>query len=148
VHRDVLDLVALDLVLRFILAAAMDMLFVVNVLRVDLDDFAADVSGLRIPDHMIVRLKRFAIEVISVAASPGDLNVRVNDVKIEAPKRLSSDRPVHATVLPHQPDCNFYAPCSPSQPPNAMLKAATIPAVASAKQLRRTATSAANLAPE
>ena len=88
----------------------MDMLLVVDVLRVDLDDFAADVSGLRIPDHMIVRLKRFAIEVISVAASPRDLN----DVKIEAPKRLSSDRPVHAAVLPHQPDCNFFAPCRPS----------------------------------
>jgi hypothetical protein len=36
----------------------------------------------------------------------------------------------------------------PSQPPKAMRKAATIPAAVSAKQPRRTAISAANLAPE
>lgn len=47
-------LVAFNFILRFILAAAMDVSFIVNVLGVQFDDLAADMSGLRIPSHLVV----------------------------------------------------------------------------------------------
>ena len=45
VHRDVIGLVALDLVLRFISARVMDVSFVMDIQCVHLDDRAADMSG-------------------------------------------------------------------------------------------------------
>jgi hypothetical protein len=46
-------LVALDFVLGIVLARVMHVSFVVNIFRVHLYDFAADVSGLRVPGHVI-----------------------------------------------------------------------------------------------
>jgi hypothetical protein len=53
VHRDVVGLIALDLILWLIPAGAMHMPFIINILRVHLDNLAADVSGLRVPGHVI-----------------------------------------------------------------------------------------------
>jgi hypothetical protein len=45
VHRNVVGLVALDFVLRFIFAGVMHMSFVINVLDVDFDNLAAHVPA-------------------------------------------------------------------------------------------------------
>ena len=55
-------LVAFNFILRFILAAAMDVPLIVNVLGVDLDDLAADMSGFRIPGHVIVDFETFSCQ--------------------------------------------------------------------------------------
>jgi hypothetical protein len=47
VHRDVVRLIALDFILRVILAGAVHMSLVINVLQVDPDNLAADVSKSR-----------------------------------------------------------------------------------------------------
>src|SRR5215211_4074417 len=49
VHRDMVGLVALDVVLRLILARVVSVAFVFDVLGVHLDDFPTDVSSLRVP---------------------------------------------------------------------------------------------------
>lgn len=51
-HRDVICLAALDFVLRIVLARVMRVSFLVNIFCVHLYDFAADVSGLRVPGHV------------------------------------------------------------------------------------------------
>jgi hypothetical protein len=66
VHRDVVGLVALDFILRFILAGAVHMSFVVNILEVDPDNRAAHVSCFRIPRHMIANCEPLSHEVLSV----------------------------------------------------------------------------------
>ena len=66
VHRDVVGLVALDFILRFIRAGAVHMSFVSNILEVDLDDLAAHISGLRIPGHVITNYEPLFHEVLSV----------------------------------------------------------------------------------
>lgn len=50
---NVVSLVALDLILRIILAGAVSMPLVVEIFRMHLDDPAADVPGLRIPGDVI-----------------------------------------------------------------------------------------------
>jgi hypothetical protein len=51
------SLVALDLVLRIILAGVVSMPFVVEIPRMHLDDLAADVPGLRVPGDVIADLE-------------------------------------------------------------------------------------------
>jgi hypothetical protein len=52
-HRDMIGLVALDLVLRFILAGMNCVAFKRDVARDDPGDPAADPSGFRVPAHVI-----------------------------------------------------------------------------------------------
>jgi hypothetical protein len=49
VHRDVVGLVALDLVLRIVVAGVTRMAFMVNIPGMYLDDPAADIAGFRVP---------------------------------------------------------------------------------------------------
>src|ERR1043166_3713143 len=53
VQGDIVGLVALDLVLRLILAGVVDVAFVIHVLGVHPDDAAADAPGLGIPADVI-----------------------------------------------------------------------------------------------
>jgi hypothetical protein len=53
VHGDVLGLVALDLVLRFILAGVVRVSLVIEIFCVNLDDLAAHMPSLRIPADVI-----------------------------------------------------------------------------------------------
>jgi hypothetical protein len=54
---DVVRLVALDLILRVILARVMSVAFVVYILSVHLHDRSADPTGFRIPAHVIANFK-------------------------------------------------------------------------------------------
>src|SRR5437016_14583846 len=56
-HGDVVGLVALDFILWLILARVVDVPFVLNICGVHLDDCPADMSGLRVPDHVITDLE-------------------------------------------------------------------------------------------
>jgi hypothetical protein len=69
VHRDVVRLVALDFVLRDILAGAVHMSLVINVLQVDPDDRAAHISCFRIPGHVIANREPLCHEMLSFTAS-------------------------------------------------------------------------------
>jgi regulator of nucleoside diphosphate kinase len=69
VHRDVVRLVALDFILRVILAGAVHMSFVINVLQVDPDDLAAHVSCFRIPSYVIANREPLSHEMLSAPAS-------------------------------------------------------------------------------
>ena len=53
VHRDVVGLIALYFVLGLVLASAMHMPLIINILCVNLDDLATDAAGLRIPAYVI-----------------------------------------------------------------------------------------------
>src|SRR5215471_5898532 len=57
VQGDVIGLVALDRILRFLLAGVMDVTFVVHILRVHLHNSTADAPGLRVPAHVIANLE-------------------------------------------------------------------------------------------
>jgi len=59
VQSHMIGLVALNFVLRVLLARVVDISFVIHVLRVHLDDSAADSSGLRIPTHPATRFESF-----------------------------------------------------------------------------------------
>ena len=59
VHRDVVGLIALYFVLGFVLASAMHMPLVINILCVNLDDLATDAAGLRIPAYVIADFESF-----------------------------------------------------------------------------------------
>src|SRR5262245_54155611 len=59
VQGDVVGLVALDLVLRVVLARMVDVSLPIYVFRMRLDDPAADASGLGVPGHMIAHLEPF-----------------------------------------------------------------------------------------
>ena len=52
-HRDVVGLVALDFILRIIGTRVMCISLVFDIFRVNLDDLAADVTGLRVSGHAI-----------------------------------------------------------------------------------------------
>src|SRR5665213_2542655 len=52
-HRDVIGLVALNLVLRVIDAASMSVTFVLHIFCVHLNDFALHVADLRVPTHVV-----------------------------------------------------------------------------------------------
>lgn len=52
-HRDVVRLVALDFILRVIVAGAVHMSFVINVVQVDPDNLAAHISASGGLDHSI-----------------------------------------------------------------------------------------------
>jgi hypothetical protein len=69
VHRDVVRLIALDFILWFILAGAVHMSFVINVLDVDPGNLAAHVSCFRIPSHVIANRKPLSHVILSVTAS-------------------------------------------------------------------------------
>src|SRR5690348_7010664 len=57
VRRDVIGLVALDLVLRIVWRRVVRVPLVVEIARMNLDDRAADVSGFRIPGDVIPDLE-------------------------------------------------------------------------------------------
>jgi hypothetical protein len=59
VHRNVVGLIALYFVLRFILASAMRIPLVINILCVNLDDLATDAAGLRIPAYVTADFESF-----------------------------------------------------------------------------------------
>jgi hypothetical protein len=56
-QRNVVSFVALDLVLRVIFGRMMRITFVVQILCVNFDDPTADVSGFRVPGHMIIEFE-------------------------------------------------------------------------------------------
>lgn len=58
-HRDVIGLVTLDFILRFILAGAVHMALAVNNPEMDPDNLAAHVPCFGIPGHVIVTANRF-----------------------------------------------------------------------------------------
>jgi len=62
-HRDMVRLIAFDFILRLIRVGVMRVSFVVDVLCMDLDNPAADTSGLGIPGHVIADLKRLFMSV-------------------------------------------------------------------------------------
>jgi hypothetical protein len=53
VHCDVVGLVALDFILRVFLARVVGIPFIINISCVHFNDLAADLSGLRVPRHVI-----------------------------------------------------------------------------------------------
>ena len=87
VHRDVVRLIALDFILRFILAGAAHMPFVIDVLEVDPDNLAAHISCFRIPGHVIANreLMRLALPVIKADYNAFDAYSCADDVKVAAP---------------------------------------------------------------
>jgi hypothetical protein len=58
-HRYVFGLVALDFILRIILARVMSVSLVVDVFGMHFDDLAADMAGLRVPGHVIADFEPF-----------------------------------------------------------------------------------------
>jgi hypothetical protein len=52
-HCDMLRLAALDFILRILRTGVMGVSFVIDIFRVHFDDRAADMSGLRVPRHVI-----------------------------------------------------------------------------------------------
>lgn len=65
VHRNMVGLVALNLVLRLIGTGVVGVSFVVHVFAMHLDDSAADVASLGIPRHMVADM-----EVLRAALFP------------------------------------------------------------------------------
>ena len=57
VYRNVIGLVALDFVLRFVFTGAVRVAFVVKVLLVHLGDVAADVAGFGIPGDVVTHFE-------------------------------------------------------------------------------------------
>ena len=58
---DMVGLVALDLILRRILARVVDISFVVHVFRVHFDDAAGDPPGFRAPAYVVMQLESFGV---------------------------------------------------------------------------------------
>jgi hypothetical protein len=58
-HRDVIGLAALDFILRIVLARVMGISLVIDVVRMNFDDRAADMAGFRIPGHVIADFEPF-----------------------------------------------------------------------------------------
>jgi hypothetical protein len=58
-HGNVVRLIAFDFVLRLVLGGMMRVALVIDILRMDLDDPAADVSRLGIPGHAIADFEAF-----------------------------------------------------------------------------------------
>src|SRR5512135_630343 len=56
-HGDVVGLVALDFILRIILARVVQMPLEINIFCMHLGDLAADLPGFRVPGHMITDLE-------------------------------------------------------------------------------------------
>jgi hypothetical protein len=63
-HRDVFGLQTLDLVLRIIFAGTMSVTLVISILCMDLDDRAADMTGFRIPGHVIADFETFRLMIL------------------------------------------------------------------------------------
>src|SRR6476620_7178336 len=57
VHRDMVGLVALDFILRIIWGRVVRISLVIRIFRMNLDDLAADMTGLRVPGHMIANVE-------------------------------------------------------------------------------------------
>src|SRR5579864_6886213 len=57
VHGDVVGLVALDFILRIIRRRVVRISLVIRIFRMNLDDLAADMTGLRVPGHVIPDLE-------------------------------------------------------------------------------------------
>ena len=58
-HRDMVCLIAFDFILRLITVGVTRVSFVVDVVRVNPDDPAADTAGLGIPGHVIADFETF-----------------------------------------------------------------------------------------
>jgi len=58
-HRDMVRLIAFDFILRLIRVGVMRVSFVVDVLCMDLNNPAADTSGLGIPGHVVADFEAF-----------------------------------------------------------------------------------------
>ena len=58
-HGDMIRLVAFDFILRLIFSGMMSMTLVIRVLRMDLDNPAADVPGLGVPSDVIALFEPF-----------------------------------------------------------------------------------------
>jgi hypothetical protein len=56
-HRDMVGLVALDLVLRFFIARVMGITFPKNVFGMHLGDFSTDMASLRVPRYVVSNLE-------------------------------------------------------------------------------------------
>lgn len=59
-HRDVVRFIAFDLVLRLVVTGVMGVSLVVDILCVDLDNPATDMSGLGIPGDVIADFEAFS----------------------------------------------------------------------------------------
>src|SRR5665647_2376596 len=70
-RRDVVCRGALDFILRVVLARAVGMSFVIEILDVYRDDCAADVSSFRVPSYMIADLESLSHHEPPVAVSTG-----------------------------------------------------------------------------
>lgn len=55
-HGDMIGVVALDFILWVVLTSAVSVSFVIDILSMDLDDPAADMSGFGIPGNVVCRL--------------------------------------------------------------------------------------------
>jgi hypothetical protein len=58
-HGDMIRLVAFDFILRLIFSGMMSVALVIRVLRMDLDNPAADVPGLGVPSDVIALFETF-----------------------------------------------------------------------------------------
>lgn len=56
-HCDVFGFIALDFILRIVFASMARVSLVIGLFRMDLDDFAANLAGFRIPAHMVAHFK-------------------------------------------------------------------------------------------
>ena len=66
-HCDRIRLVAFDFILRLIFSGMMSVALVIRVLRMDLDNPAADVPGLRIPSGVIALFETFSHLILANA---------------------------------------------------------------------------------
>jgi len=56
-HCDMFGFITLDFILRILCAGMALLSLVISLFRMDLDDFAANLAGFRIPAHMIAHFK-------------------------------------------------------------------------------------------
>ena len=87
VQSDMVRLVALDLVLRLVLAGMVDVALVVHVFLMHADDMASDAAGFRIPADVIATLERLTHAHRLKRAAPPDERRRIlrNHVSSAAP---------------------------------------------------------------
>ena len=76
-HRDMVGLIAGDLILRLVFAGTLHVPFVIHVLDVDPDDLAADVPCFRIPGHVIANFESVFQKDPAVARLVGQSSNRV-----------------------------------------------------------------------
>jgi hypothetical protein len=74
VQGDVIRLIALDFVLRILLARMVDVSFIIHILRMHFHNPAADVPGLGVPGHVIANFETIRHDSSPTIHAPADRN--------------------------------------------------------------------------